>query len=252
MTLTIAPESIVAFLLVMTRLLAAFFVAPPFAGSTLPVRVRVALAVSIALPIAPLHTEGVPIAPAAVAVSVGYQVLVGTLFGYVVRLLLSAPIIAGLVVDTLAGLSAASLFDPLNNTSSTAGARINQFVTVVTLLGIEGHLLIVRGLLRSYEAAPLAGFGVAAVPRIMTAGAGQMLLAAVEIALPLLVALLLTEVMLALATRAAPRLNVMVVGFAVKSLVYIFAFTLTLPLLINAVATLLERSIRWALAVTGG
>jgi flagellar biosynthetic protein FliR len=120
------------------------------------------------------------------------------------------------------------------------------------LVGVEGHLLIVRGVIRSYEAAPLSGLRIDAVGTILAEAAGQLLLAAVEVALPLLVALLLTETVLGLSARAAPRLNVMVVGFAVKSMVFMLAFALTLPLLINAVSALLERSLRWALVGTGG
>ncbi|MEM8926217.1 MAG: flagellar biosynthetic protein FliR [Actinomycetota bacterium] len=253
MNLQIAPELVIAFLLVMSRLIAAFSVAPPFGGALMPLRVRIALSASIAIAVAPLYTDDVPTGGVvAIGSSVVYQVVVGVFFGYVVQLLLSAPMVAGLIVDTLAGLSAAGLFDPFANVSATAAARMNQFLATVVLLGLEGHLLVVRGVLRSYEAAPLGGFELRALPSILGDGVGQLLLAAVEIALPLLVALLLTEVMLALAARAAPRLNVMVVGFAVKSLVFMASFALTVPLLINAVATLLDRSVRWALIGSGG
>lgn len=252
MSLAIDPAMITAFLLIMTRLIAALTVAPPFGGSMLNIRVRVALAASIALLVTPLYTEAVPVGAADLTIAIVYQVVVGTMFGFLVQLLLTAPMVAGLMVDALAGLSAASLFDPLANTSATAGARLNQMLTAVVLVGLEGHLLIVRGVLRSYEAAPISGLRVESIPTVLQDGVGQLMLAAVEIALPLIVALLLTELVLGLATRAAPRLNVMVVGFAVKSLVFVTGFALTVPLLINAVATLLDRSVRWGVLVTGG
>ncbi|MEL7156767.1 MAG: flagellar biosynthetic protein FliR [Actinomycetota bacterium] len=251
MSATFDPASITAFLLIMTRLFAALTVAPPFGGSMLNLRVRVALAASVALLVTPLHTEAVPVGVADLTIAIVYQVVVGTLFGFLVQLLLTAPMVAGLMVDALAGLSAASLFDPLANTSATAGARLNQMLTAVVLIGLEGHLLIVRGVLRSYQAAPLGGLAVESVPAVLQDGVGQLMLAAVEIALPLIVALLLTELVLGLAARAAPRLNVMVVGFALKSLVFITGFALMVPLLINAIAALLDRSVRWALLLTG-
>lgn len=251
MSVAIDPATITAFLLIMTRVIAALTVAPPFGGSMLNLRVRVALAASIALLVTPMHTDAVPVGVADLTIAIVYQVVVGTLFGFLVQLLLTAPMVAGLMVDALAGLSAASLFDPLANTSATAGARLNQMLTAVVLIGLEGHLLIVRGVLRSYQAAPLSGLAVDSIPTVLRDGVGQMMLAAVEIALPLIVALLLTELVLALAARAAPRLNVMVVGFALKSLVFITGFALTVPLLINAVATLLDRSIAWAILLAG-
>lgn len=252
MSFAVAPTTVVAFLLVMTRLITVFTVAPPFGGSLIPIRVRVAIAASIGVLVAPLHSTDVPLDAASLITAIAYQVAVGAVFGYLIQLLLSAPLIAGLLVDSLAGLSAASLFDPLSNTSATPGARLNQIMTIVLLVGLEGHLLIIRGVLRSYEAAPLSGLRIQSFDTLLTEGVGQLLLAAIEIALPLLVALLMTEVVLGLSARAAPRLNVMVLGFAVKSIVFMIGFALTLPLLINAIATLLDRSLRWAVAISGG
>lgn len=184
-------------------------------------------------------------------VAIGYQVVVGAVFGFLIQMLLSVPMIAGSMIDGLSGLSASTLFDPTSNSSATPAARLNQMLAMVVLLGIEGHLLIVKGVLRSYEAAPLSGFSVEPLGQILVTGSGQLLLAAVEIALPVLVALLMTEAVLALAARAAPKLNVMVLGFAVKSIVFMLLFALSMPLLINAVASLLDRSLRWAVGSAG-
>lgn len=251
MSFTLDPTVVVSFLLVMTRLVTVLTIAPPFGGSLVPTRVRVAIAASISLLIAPLQGGEVSLELSTLIVSIAYQVAVGAIFGFLIQLLLSAPLVAGTMIDNMAGLAAAGLFDPMSNTSATPGARLNQMVTTIVLVGMEGHLLIIRGVLRSYEAAPLSGFRVDGLDSLMTEAVGQLLLAAIEIALPLLVALLMTEAVLGLAARAAPRLNVMVVGFAVKSIVFMLGFALTIPLLINAVSTLLDRSLRWALVVTG-
>ncbi|MCP3993184.1 MAG: flagellar biosynthetic protein FliR [Actinomycetia bacterium] len=252
MNLAIPPSTIVAFLLVMTRLITVFTVAPPFGGSLLPIRVRVAIAAAIALLIAPIQTADVPLDAGGLIGAIAYQVLVGAVFGYLIQLLLSAPLIAGMLIDNMAGLAAASLFDPMSNSSATPGGRLNQLIATVLLVGLEGHLLIVRGVLRSYEAAPVSGLQISSLDVVLTEGIGQLLLAAIEIALPLLVALLMTEAVLGLSARAAPRLNVMILGFAVKGVVFMLGFALTLPLLINAVSALLERSLRWAITLSGG
>jgi flagellar biosynthetic protein FliR len=246
------PTAVVPFLLIMTRLVTVLTVAPPFGGSTVPPRVRVAIAASVAFLVAPRYEIDLELDALSVLVAIAYQVVVGALFGFLIQLLLSVPLIAGSMIDGVSGLAASSLFDPMSQASATPAARLNQMLAGIILIGIEGHLLIVRGVIRSYEAAPLSGLRVDAIGPILSEAAGQLLLAAVEVALPLLVALLMTETVLALASRAAPRLNVMIVGFAVKSMVFMLAFALTLPLLINAVSALLERSLRWALVGSGG
>lgn len=251
MSLAVDPALIVSFLLVMTRVVTVLTVAPPFRGATMPVRVRVAIAASIGLLVGPRVDAEVDLDVVPLMAALVYQVVVGALFGFLIQLLLSVPLVAGSMVDGMSGLSASSLFDPMADSAATPGARLNQLLASLILIGLGGHLLIVRGVIRSYEAAPLSGLRVDSLGQVMAEGAGQLLLAAVEIAFPLLVALLMTETVLALAARAAPRLNVMVVGFAIKGLVFLLAFGLTVPLLINAVSVLLERSLRWALTGSG-
>ncbi len=251
MTLAVDPGLIVSFLLAMTRVVTVLTVAPPFRGSTMPVRVRVAIAASVGFLVGPRVEADVPLEVVPLIAALVYQVVVGALFGFVIQLLLSVPLVAGSMIDGLSGLSASSLFDPMADSAATPAARLNQLLASMILVGIGGHLLIMRGIIRSYEAAPLSGLRLSDLDTLMSEGAGQLLLAAVEISFPLLVALLMTEAVLALAARAAPRLNVMIVGFAVKGFVFLLAFGLTVPLLINGVSTLLTRSLRWALAGVG-
>jgi flagellar biosynthetic protein FliR len=250
-SVSVAPEAVVGFLLVTTRMLAAFVVAPPFAGVLVPFRVRLAVAVAVALAVGPGQARDVGLEVGPLVVAVIYQVVVGALFGYLVQLLLSAPMVAGALIDNLSGFSVAGVFDPFSASSATPAARLNQLIATVILVVVDGHLLIIRGLLRSYEAAPLSGLRTDSLGSVLSQGVGQLILAALEIALPVVVALLLAEVVLALATRAAPQLNVMVVGFALKSLVFTIGFALGLPLVVNGTSVLLERSLRWALALTG-
>jgi flagellar biosynthetic protein FliR len=251
MTLAFDTTSIVSILLAMTRIITVLVVAPPFRGSTMPNRVRVVLAGAMAFAVAPQHPADIESAFGPVFLAIVYQVVVGALFGFLIQLLLAVPLIAGSMIDGVAGLSAASLFDPMSDSSATPAARLTQLLSSIILVSLGGHLLIMRGVMRTYEAAPLSGLEIAALEPVLVEGAGQLLLAAVEVALPVLVALLLTEAVLALAARAAPRLNVMVVGFAVKSLVFVLTFAALVPLLVHAVTALLERSLRWGMAILG-
>ncbi len=252
MTLSFDPVIVVSVLLVMTRMVTVLSVAPPFRGSTMPVRVRVGIGLAVGFLIGPATQPEVDLEPLGLMMAVVYQVLVGAIFGFILQMLLSVPLVAGSMIDGLSGLSASSLFDPMADSAATPAARLNQLLASMILVGLGGHLLIVRGVMRSYEAAPMSGLRVDTLGRLLPEAAGQLLLAGVEIAFPVLVALLMAETMLGLAARAAPRLNVMVVGFAVKSIIFMLAFALAVPLLINAVSVLLNRGMGWAVATSGG
>ena len=62
----------------------------------------------------------------------------------------------------------------------------------------------------------------------------------------------LAEIVLGLASRAAPRLNVMVLGFAAKSLIMMIVLGISLPLALRSVSALLMRSLEWSIALLGG
>lgn len=252
MNLTVSMAEVVTFLLVMTRLLAVFWTAPPFTGTMLPLQVRLGMAVSISIAVAPIQTGAVPVDTAGLIVAIVYQVIVGALLGYVVQLMLSSLQIAGGMVDFMSGLSSAAVYDPFTQASATPIARLYQLIGIVTLLALDGHLLIVRGVLRSYEAAPLGGLRTESIGSVLVEGVGQLMFAAVEIAFPILAALVLAEVVLGLAARAAPKLNVMIIGFAAKALVLMVTFGFGLPLATRAVATLLDRGLRWGVQLVGG
>ena len=86
----------------------------------------------------------------------------------------------------------------------------------------------------------------------LTDGVAQLLIAALEVGFPILAALMLTEVALAIASRAAPKMNIMAVGFGVKSMVLFLTLGLGLPLLANATSNLLEAGLRSGSGLIGG
>ena len=77
-----------------------------------------------------------------------------------------------------------------------------------------------------------------------TKGVPTFFTAAIEIAAPLLAALFLAEISLGLLSRAAPQLNVFVLGFPLKILLTLLLAGLALPLLPDAVSSLLEHTLR--------
>lgn len=256
MNFAIDPGVMLSFVLVSTRMVAVFTVSPPFNGTLVPSRIRIALAVALAISIAPqqpLAVEGslADWESAALVAAVIYQVVVGVLLGFLVQLLMSSLQIAGAMVDFSGGLSSAAVFDPFTQTNAAPMGRLYQLIGVTILLVMNGHLMIIRGVMRSYEAAPVSGLQLDAIARVLSEGVGQLMIAAVEICFPILVALSMTEVVLGLATRAAPKMNIMVIGFAVKSSVLVGLFSVALPLVTRAVETLVIRSLNWGLTLVG-
>lgn len=255
MNLALSAESLVTLLLVTARMVATLTVAPPFNGGMVPTRVRVGLAVSIGILLATnpsLSWPDPPLEIPALTLAILSQIVVGLAFGFFIQLLMATFQVAGSIIDLSAGLSAGALYDPITQSQSAAVGRMYQLVSLALLVALDGHLLIVQGVIRSYEVNPAGMLNAEALGPALAAGVGQLLIAALEVGFPLIAAMMLTEVALAIASRAAPKMNVMAIGFGVKSMVLFVTLGLGLPLLANATTNLLEAGLRSGSGLIGG
>lgn len=245
MDLRIDPVLVVTVVLASTRMLSFLMVAPPFAGPAVPVRVKVGLSVALSLlMVGRVDAAQVGLELPSLVAGVAYQVLVGASLGFLVQLMFSVVQSAGAMVDFNAAFSGAVLYDPFAQAGLSPMARLYQLLATVLLFTSGGALLFVGGVMRSFDAAPLSGLSIDRVGELLTDRFGNFLVAALQIAFPLLVALFMAELVLGLLSKAAPQLNLLVVGFGVKSLIVIFLGALCLPLLPWAVEMIVGTSMR--------
>jgi flagellar biosynthetic protein FliR len=242
MTVALPASTLIALLLVIVRVSAWLAVAPPFNSRAVPTVVKVALAVALALPVGPRLAAQAPdpqVFPLVRAIF--FQVVVGLVFGFLTQLLLSAAQAAGELIDLASGFTLASLYDPLSNTTSSMFGRVHQLVAVTLLFALNGHLLLVRGLLTSFEVLPLHPVGVAQLAGMVSSNIGRFFVAALEIAAPILAVLFLAELALGLVSRAVPTLNVFSMSFPLKILLTLSLAGVAVALLPGAVTALLDR-----------
>jgi flagellar biosynthesis protein FliR len=253
MSIDIDQELFVAFLLVTIRASAWTAISPPFQGN-MPVKVRIAFSVALGLLLAEQvsQTPDLPVDDTVALIgTIIFQVAVGVAMGLLTQVLYSAVAAAGSAIDSFAGLQAAGMFDPTQGQSSGPMSRMFGVLAGLVLFSTGGHLLLVGGFARTFEAAPVSGLRIGALGALLTHDLGQFMLAMIQIGAPVLGALFVTELLLALASKAAPQLNIMIVGFGVKAMV-MFAFaTAALPLIVVGVPSLIEQSVRQMAAIVG-
>jgi flagellar biosynthesis protein FliR len=244
MSFTISTAWLNGFLLALARASAWTVITPPFRTTAIPVRVRIAFAVALSLVVAPqLAADNADLGGAGLGAAVVAQVLVGLALGFVVMLLLAAVQAAGHLIDILAGFGLASIYDPMSGASSSPFGRLYELLATILLFAVNGHVALVRGFLRSFEAIPATSLDLGALAELLTNGLSNMFVSAVQIALPLGAALFVADIALGLLGRAAPRINVLVLGLGAKALIALLVAGLALPLLPTAVRTLTSRSL---------
>jgi flagellar biosynthetic protein FliR len=243
-TVELPAGLLLAFLLTVVRTSAWLAVAPPFNSRAVPPMVKVALSVALALPVAPRMAAKAPapeIGPVVSAILL--QVVTGLILGFIAMVLFAAVQAAGELVDLFSGCTVASLYDPLSGTTSSMFGRLHQLLAVTLLFATGAHLLLVRGLMASFDVVPLRA-DAGALPKLMISQLGRFFIAALEIAAPLVVVLFLAELAVGLVGRAAPSLNVLSTSFPLKILLTLSLAGLTLTVLPGALERLVQHILR--------
>ncbi len=253
MVLDVPDEALAALLLGSLRVVGWLVVAPPFAGRSVPAPVKGLLSVALALPLLPSLREDLPpleLGPFLAAAVV--QLLVGLALGFLCYLLFLAFRVAGDIIDTVGGFALAAAFDPLNQSQAAVIGRFQGLLASTLLVVTDGWLVVWHGFFRSFEVLPPgASFDTAVVASAVTSGLGTMVLAAVQIAAPMIAVLFVADVGLALASRVAPQLNAFALAFPLKILLTVTLIGYTFVALPGLVAGSAERIGATLLQVAG-
>lgn len=245
MTIPIDAVAVTAFILALVRASVFIVIAPPFNTKSIPVTVKAGLAAALALsavsqiPPTSLSLDAGPFAAAIVT-----QALVGLVMGTIMMMVMSAVQSAGSLIDVFAGFSIAAIYDPLSDNTSSIFGRFYQLIATTLIFATNAHLLIVEGFFQSFRVIPANAYQPNVIARILTLNMGQVFVAALEIAGPVVACLFLAELTMGLVARAAPSLNVFSLAFPVRVGVTLLVVALAIPLLSPAVSNLVDLGIR--------
>jgi flagellar biosynthesis protein FliR len=246
----LAGNEFAGFILVLARVTPLFFLAPLFSSEMIPPHVRGIVAVAISIGLAPiaLHGQHIPTDPLALGGLVVEGMLVGLGFAFTLAVLLGAVESAGTLIDVGSGFSYGSLINPMNGQESAVISRFYSLVGTLIFLVIGGDAWVLRGLARTFQLVPLTS-----APQLssLVGGAEQVFstvfTAALEIAAPVLIALLITDAAFGVVSRVVPQLNVFAVGFPVKVAVALLLVGASLPFTANWISDQLSVSVSAAL-----
>jgi flagellar biosynthetic protein FliR len=252
MTITIAGEPLIAYLLASVRIVAWLAVVPPFSSKAVPAMAKVVLSLGLAFAVTPGLSGDIPVSFWALAVNVVTQVLVGAGMGFVTYLLFQAIATAGSLIDIFGGFQLAQGFDPLGLTMNTVFGKFHQMLATMLLFATGGHLLVIGGLLRTFHFLPVGTSPDIARPTdILVTAMGMFFTTAVQIALPMIAVLFIADLGLALLTKVAPQLNAINVMFPAKIGLTLLLVGMSFPVLPQAMERLVDLANQATAAISG-
>jgi flagellar biosynthetic protein FliR len=243
-------QNVAGFILVLARVSPLFVLAPLFSSRIIPARVRGIVAVAIAVGLSPVLVRGhtIATAPSELVWLIGKELLVGLAFAFIIGTLFAAVTTAGSFLDTAIGFSYGSLVDPFTGVQSSVLQQAYSLVAILVFIAIGGDAWVIKGLAHTYElvpidAMPALGRMVASVDAAFV----SIFVSAIQVAGPVLLAIVLTDAAFGLVSRVVPQLNVFGVGFPAKVAVGLLLVGVSLPFVATWLTDGLQGSISDAL-----
>jgi flagellar biosynthetic protein FliR len=234
---------ITGFLWPLFRIAALVAVAPILGVRVVPMRFRVVLALALTLVIAPMLPPGPdvnPVSAAGILIS-ACQILIGLAMGFLVRMVFAAVELGGNLIGQTMGLGFAQMMDPANGVTVPVVSQFYTVLATLIFLILNGHLILIETLVGSFQAIPVALASITEAGLwTLLAWSGWIFKGALIISLPALAALLLVNAAFGVMMRAAPQLNIFVIGFPISLLLGFVFVLLSLPLFTPQFASLLE------------
>jgi len=244
-------ERIGVFVLVLFRVGGLVTVGPLLGMTAIPVKIKIMLALVLAMAAFPLVSEAafVPNSYVELAVAVGSEMLIGIAMGFVLTLMFLGVKMGAEMISQQMGLSMSRLIDPTSCISTTVMSQL--FLLLATLLYVimNGHLILIRALANTFRTIPLMavwanrpivdGYFVGILTASYQLG--------IRIAGPVLVAIFLVTLALGFVSRTMPQLNILAAGFPLRITLAFFMLITS----VGMICALFQDSITMALEQIG-
>lgn len=229
--LAIEPQ-LWALVFVMIRVGAALVAAPVFGNVSVPLPARVALSGAIGVLVLGAN-EVVPppqVFALATFLAIAAEALVGLALGFVLQIAFAAPLVAGELIGGSMGIGFASMIDPASGRPSPAIGQFLSIMLTLLFLALDGHLVLVDMILKSYVALPVGASWLApAQLRDVALFGGYAFLAGLLLALPVGFLLLCLNLIVGMLSRSAPALNLFAIGLPASLAVGVVALAVAFP-----------------------
>lgn len=144
------------------------------------------------------------------------EIMVGMAIGFATNLVFHAARFAGGLIDFDMGYRTSVLFNQDVNTPTLAG-ELKSLVVLMLFIFLNGHHFLVEALFVSVRAVPISAFEVTgSTTELLIRYATTVLIIGIKMAAPVLIALFLTNLSLALLARVAPQTNIFILSFTFK------------------------------------
>lgn len=209
-------------LAILLRVSIIFFLVPIFAGHQVPATVKALVTMALSCMMYGLVGKTLtplPLDMAAVLWIILGEVLLGAFLALVVLMVFAGFQLAGELISFQMGFGFAQSVDPQSGGSMMVLSRWYQIMATLIFFSLNGHHVIISGMVESFRNIPMGGFSTGATSfQHILAISGEIFVIAIKLSAPITVAILLSQLALGLASKFAPQVNILATSFPVTIL----------------------------------
>jgi len=213
-------EKLFGFVMVLTRISTFFLVIPVFSWKSIPIRIKVAMTVLLAIffsMIIPAPVVAGKVSNVEAVLLIANEATYGLALGLVAAFVFAAVKFSGRIIERQMGLAMAQILDPLTGDRAQPLGSLLEIIFIMLFLSVNGHHLFLLIISRSYESFPAGS--IPTIP-VLTEGIIQagstMLIHGLKLAAPILAAFLLLMVVLAVLARMVPEMNILFISLPLR------------------------------------
>ncbi|MBN2241200.1 MAG: flagellar biosynthetic protein FliR [Acidobacteria bacterium] len=221
--IAITQTEILQFVAVLLRVSGVVVFAPFFGSSSFPYQVRIAFALvtSFLLARLPPHNfvpDGLGLTGAALIIA--GEIVSGLILGLAANLVFAGIQYAGQLISLQMGFSLINLIDPQTNVESPVFSFIHNYIALLFFVLLDGHHWFLKAVSESFHTMPLGGIRIEApLVEYVVRLSSQIFVIGLQIAGPVIVVTIITDIVVGIIGRAAPQLHILILGLPLKILV---------------------------------
>lgn len=235
------------FLLIMMRMSSMIVIAPFFSSDVIPFRIKALFSFLVTLVIFPIVAAkgyNIPGDMGSYFLLVLQEVAIGLFIGFLISVIFAAFQLSGQYLAVQIGFGINEVLDPIGQVSVPLEGQYKNLIGLLVLLAMNGHHMMIQGVYRSYELAPVMGVSKAfmgGLLKYVLYTFSGMFVVALKIALPVIAIIFLVEISMGVLARVAPQMNIMMLGFPFKIAISFVVMIVVTPLIIRIMWVSLER-----------
>ncbi len=239
---------LIVFGLIMLRMIAFVVSAAVFSAPSIPVMMKVLFPMVLTMMVYTSVADNKLVARVAdqqdnLIMLAALELIVGLCLGFLTRMFFFAVSMAGEMISVALGLGQAQIFNPLMGTQGNAMEQFLVMFATLVFLAINGHHLMIQGLIQSFGTIPVGNVNISAIElRNVVMAVQDIFVIAIRMAAPIVISMLVVQIGIGLLSRAVPQINVLSTAASVSALIGIILLIICLPLMSQQMSGAIEET----------